>query len=687
MENKRLLSPFLSILLCCILFFSCQNKNKLTDIEQQWLKQNDSLTIAMFPYYPPYQFINSDNDIVGFFIEYTELIEEKINYKFQRKYYATWPNLMADVRKGKIDLVLHIQATNSRKTYLNFVTELFESQHIIATRKDTFYGEKIPDFKHKKIIVPRDYAIAEILRQHYPDQTFIEDKDDLTCLQKLNSGIYDAYIGPKAVVNYLISNKNLDNIKIVAATDFKYIPGIAIDKNNKTLNSIIKKGIENISDAEYKNRIENWLYAKTRPFYKKSNFVIPIVTTTLITLICIVLINFYLGYMVKQKTKELKKIKDIAEKDNQLKIAFLSNISQEIKTPMHGIMSFSKLLNTPKLTKPEKAKYTNIIINSGKQLIDAIDTILEVSRLQTRQVKLNEQETNLNDVLETIHSIFEVSIREKEISLILNNNLKNDQHFVILDQSKFIKTINGIVENAIKHTKKGAILISCMVQNQTLVVSIKDSGIRTGDTGLNVIFKSFSKSKNYEGLELGLKIAKENTILMGGILSFSSIPHEGSTFRIELPYRPVDTKKISNTASTNSNQVKKKHYTILIAEDGEINFLFLKMLLKKPKEYDFTIHRVNNGKDAVLFCKKNKKIDLIFMDIKMPEMNGYDATRLIKKIRPELPIVAQTAYSTKKDIQKALRVGCQDFISKPIHYKDLKRILNNCLPISSQNTT
>ncbi|MEW7291467.1 hybrid sensor histidine kinase/response regulator [Aquimarina sp. 2304DJ70-9] len=684
MHRRTLLLLALLFLLHSILFFSCSQKDILTNTERDWLNANDKITIAFFPYYPPYEFINENNTIEGVFIEYINLIERKINHKFKRQYYFHWPKLMEDVRNGKIDIIMQIQSTKNRDTYLNFYAELFESPHVIATRKDYFSGNKITDFTHKTITVPEDYAIFENLRRQYPNLTFIEDEDDLICLQKLNSGEYDAYIGPRAVVNYLIRTENLTKLHITGETDLIYKPGIGVDKNNKILNQIFQKAINNISQSENQNIFENWLYTETKPFYKKVDFLIPIVLLTLLGLLIILGINFYLGFIVKQKTKELRIAKDLAEKDDQLKTAFIHNVSYEIRTPMNNILGFSKFLNEPKLTNENKEKYTNVIINSGKKLVESVDNILQISQLQTKQVSLNVEEADLSEVLDDIYTFFEKQAREKSISLILNNNLKENQQFIRTDKAKLIKIINNLVENSINFTEKGAVLISCIVQNPTLIITIRDSGKGIYNRDRQAILEKDYKSENQiseknGGLGLGLIIAKENAKLMKGKLSFSSIPSKGSTFRLELPYYPADINNTTTPSQTNIKNNKSKQHIVLIAEDGEVNFIFLKTILSKIKGYNFIIHRAKNGKEAITFCIKNEQINLVLMDIKMPEMNGYEATRIIKKMNPDLPIIAQTAYSTNEDIKNALNAGCDDFISKPIHPKTLRKLLKKHL--------
>lgn len=689
MCNRKTFLLLLLFFLCSILFFSCSQEKTLTNAETDWLKQNDSITIALFPYYPPYQFINNNTTIEGIFIEYFSLIEDKIDHKFKRRYYSDWSELVKDAKSKKIDMILEAQQTWDRSQYLNFYTEFFDTPFVLVASKDTPDGLTLKDFNTKTITVPLGYSSEEYLRKKYPEIKLKTYLNESMALQNVQIGKHDAYFGPKTVANFLIKSKNFDNLKIIAETKYSYIPSIAVDKDNTVLNKIIQKTINNISDNEKQNIVENWLYIKTKPFYKNPNFLIPFVFFIVLSLLIVLGINFYLGYIVKHKTKALRIAKNSAEKDNQLKTAFIHNISHEIRTPMNGIIGFSRLLKESKATDNEKAKYTKIIVESSKQLIDSMDSILEISKLQTGQVILAMEETDLYEVFDIIFSTFEKKAKKKGISLILNNNLQDEQRYMRIDKSKLIKIVNGLVKNAIKYTKRGAVLISIMVQADSLVINVRDSGIGIDPKNQQLIFKSFSQSENqisrkYGGLGLGLTIAKEYTNLMKGELSFSSIPDKGSTFRIVLPYHPIIVSNtLNNISSTVSREVKTRSHTILIAEDGEINFLVLKTILLKMKDYHFTIHRAKNGKEAVTFCEENNAIGLVFMDIKMPEMDGYDATKFIKKLHPELPVIAQTAYADKEDILNVFVAGCDDFILKPVDPEILKKVIYKYLPVYS----
>ncbi|MEA3451070.1 MAG: response regulator, partial [Bacteroidota bacterium] len=377
----------------------------------------------------------------------------------------------------------------------------------------------------------------------------------------------------------------------------------------------------------------------------------------------------------KATNEELVIAKEKAEESNQLKNEFINNMSHEIRTPMNGILGFSDFLDNEDLSQKKRKQYINIIQNSGKQLMRIIDDILEISKLGTKQVKTIEKEVFLNDILLEQFSIFDIKAKERKIPLFLKNGLSDKDSYIYSDETKLNKILNNLLENALKFTNEGFIefgytIVVNEIHEFHLQLYVKDTGIGIKHKNQKAIFERFSQeekelSKNVGGLGLGLSIAKENAELLGGNITLKSEAEKGATFFVTIPYKPVNNKMNEdktdkNTENTENTIEKQSKYTILIVEDEEINLLFINTLLDDIELNLVTLH-AKHGKEAVEMCEKNAEIDIVLMDMKMPVMNGFDATKLIKKFRPKLPIIAQTAYSTNEEKKLTLSAGCDDF--------------------------
>ncbi len=665
------------ILLITFISLSCSEfELELNEEEKLFLKENKDLKVAVHPYYPPYQYINQKGEIDGIFIDYLKLIEKKNNYNFKIIIFSDWDKLIESAKKKEIDLILEIQKTKNRENYLHFFKPLFESKNIIVKNKNLNRNNlNFKNLSGLKMILPKDNYIIEVAKKNNPNLNISYGINDLDCLNKINSGDFDVYIGPKAMISYFLNNYNLNNIELESEINEYYSPGFAVTKENKILISIIEKDLNYILDSDEGNAIlEKRLFYDVKPYHKKLSFWLAISALTLTLILFLLLINNFLKYKIKQRTKELNIAKEKAEKSDRLKTVFLQNISHEIKTPINAIVGFSEILTTEKdLSLDEQKDYIKIISESSLELVNCITNIIDISKLDLGNYEISNESISINELLERLYELFKNKAIEKKLEFILDNKIDGQNLQIVSDKNKLNKLIFNLLDNAFKFTKEGSITLHCRLEdNKLLIFEVIDTGIGIKKEDKKIIFKNFTQSekelsKNYGGLGLGLSITKKLAQILGGKISFDSSKNKRTIFTFSLPCNFPSCDLDNEKKSEEHKEVKKKK--ILIAEDGEINFIYLNTLLSKNKNYKLEILRAENGKIAVEMCKESP-IDLVLMDIKMPVMDGYEATKLIKKIKENLPIIAQTAFSTTDDIKKAYNSGCDDFIAKPIN-KDL----------------
>jgi CheY-like chemotaxis protein len=318
-----------------------------------------------------------------------------------------------------------------------------------------------------------------------------------------------------------------------------------------------------------------------------------------------------------------------------------------------------------------------------------IDDLMEISVLETKQIKAEEQPVCLNDLLFELFTVFEMKATKKNIPLVLKNELSDKKSIILTDKNKLNKVLGNLLENALKFTNEGIVelgyKLNTDIKPAELNIFVKDSGIGIKPEKQKMIFERFSQaekelSKKVGGLGLGLSIAKENAELLGGKITVVSQLGKGAVFFVTIPYKPVNlTQKIENEKVEEKEMENKKKYTILIAEDEDVNYMVLEILLEDKLKFPCIIIHAKDGLEAVELCKSNSAIEMVLMDIKMPKMDGREATRIIKEFRPNLPIIAQTAYSSPEEKEKAFLAGCDDFMSKPISKEDLDSKLKNYL--------
>ena len=384
----------------------------------------------------------------------------------------------------------------------------------------------------------------------------------------------------------------------------------------------------------------------------------------------------------KQAENELIKAKEKAEESDRLKSAFLTNMSHEIRTPMNGILGFAELLKEPNISGDDLHDFIQTIQISGARMLNTINSIVDISKIESGLIQIDIRETDINEKMEFTYKFFKPEVENKGLQFSYKNGLPSNEAIIKTDEVKVYGILTNLVRNAIKFTYDGSIEFGYVLKSDSepgstepgrsaeLEFFVKDTGIGIPNNQQEIIFERFrqgseSTNRGYEGSGLGLSISKSYVEMLGGRIWVESEEGLGSTFYFTIPYIAVSEEKntTEKVVSSENKKVQLKNLKILIVEDDEISYSLLSLMIRKISSE--VLHAIT-GVQAIEACRNNPDLDLVLMDIRMPQMDGLEATHQIRQFNKDVIIIAQTAFAFAADKEKALEAGCNDFISKPI---------------------
>ena len=520
---------------------------------------------------------------------------------------------------------------------------LFENNEKVKRKAELYLAQEIAeDFEHKF-------------------KQIAENIDDVFWLRTTSEMIY---VSP-----------SFEKIWGISVDELYEKPEILIEKihpdDKSVVQKIIKKNeFEDKSLFEYEYRIVQpdnevrWINAKTFPIINDAGKIIK---------------RAGIARDITERNLNLQKIVEAmkkAEQSDRLKSAFLANMSHEIRTPMNGILGFAELLKEPNLTGETQQKYIDIIEKSGFRMLNIINDIISISKIESGQMSINLSMSNINNQIEYVYNFFKPEIKSKGMQFLIKNYLPLSNAFTVTDKEKIFAIFTNLVKNAIKYSEKGTIEIGCDKKEEHLEFYVKDTGIGIENDRQEAIFERFiqadiSDKHAYQGAGLGLSISKAYIEMLGGKLWVQSKIGLGSTFYFTIPYL-TKLKEAEKVTKKVLNNIENKKLRVLIVEDDKISSEFLSIMLKKM---NWEILSAKNGFKAIEICRNTPDLDLILMDIKMPKMNGHETTRQIRQFNGEVIIIAQTAYGLSGDKENAIISGCNAYISKPIDKENLMALL------------
>lgn len=383
--------------------------------------------------------------------------------------------------------------------------------------------------------------------------------------------------------------------------------------------------------------------------------------------------------------KELILARQKAEDSDNLKSDFLANMSHEIRTPMNGILGFTELLREKGLNESKRIEYLDRVDSCGRHLLHLINDIIDISKIEAGKINITEKECSLSGLFFELFFFFQAenSRNGKNIELKMVKETEDDKCKVITDITRLRQILTNLIGNALKFTSRGRVVFGYNVKDSdNILFFVKDTGIGIPQEKLTLIFDRFRQADNsttrkYGGTGLGLAISKGLVELLGGDIWVESTEGKGSEFYFTIPYKRNKPELTRETVKEKAeSRIIVKNKTLLVVEDDETSYRYIEEILRKTS---LKLIHVTSGKKAVSVCKNTQEIDLVLMDIMVPDLNGLEATKKIKQFRRELPIIAQTANAMDDDQRKCLSAGCDDYISKPLNKKLLIEKINKFL--------
>ena len=386
----------------------------------------------------------------------------------------------------------------------------------------------------------------------------------------------------------------------------------------------------------------------------------------------------------KQIEDAMLKAKEKAEESDRLKSAFLANMSHEIRTPMNAIVGLSGLMSDPEIGLEEKRSFSEIIKENSEVLLQLIDDIVDISRIEAGQITIRPAVCDINSLLSDIHDTFRLQIRDgKNVDFLLKSSGGDLKINTCTDAQRLKQVITNLISNALKFTEEGIVEFGMTPRDDSSILFyVKDTGIGIPADKLDLVFDRFRQvdetgTRNFRGAGLGLSISKSLVELLGGSIWVESEPGKGSTFFFTIPWQPVSPP--SHETDEKQDFVSYPRLggqNILVVEDLEVNYRLIKAFLNKSGA---NIMWAKTGKEALEMCNNDHKLSLVLLDLNMPDMHGYEILLEIRKNREDLPVIIQTAYAMNGEKERCRKAGCNGYITKPLQMEQLLSAMHRCM--------
>jgi signal transduction histidine kinase/uncharacterized protein YlzI (FlbEa/FlbD family) len=647
--------------------------------------------------YPPYNYLNEKGELVGFNVDILNAIKKL--YKTPINVEASdWKTINDYLSKGSIqgigganfpgysdDYIYTRSAINTSHCFFyntNFTSKF--SLEILRTTKEPLVG------------IWKNEVLSHYVLSINPTAKFIYVNDYNSLLKLIDRKEVTCIFGQRVGAMYYAKQLGKDYVRPLEHRILERNMGFKVSKDAPELAKLLDNGLEIIlANGEYQKIYDKWIAQYDKDYNSPQinlKYILFIGAFVSLLVFSLLIFNRVLQIRVQEKTQdlreqlqlnsemmiELEKQKNIAEENDKMKSAFLANMSHEIRTPMNGILGFAELLKTNSYSIEKQVQFIGIIQQSGNRMLETINNIIDVSKLESGLEKLTIKQVNIKKVIDELIDFFTIEAKKKGLKLPLIEDTSGLTQPFFTDEYKLNSILTNLIKNALKFTKDGFVEISYKLTNEFAEFKIYDSGIGIPYDKQASIFEQFvqadySHSSGFEGSGLGLSISKGYVTLLEGNLKLESIPAKGTTFYVSIPNSVSNTIHIDqDIAKQSSNKIYLKKHNFIVAEDDETSFYFLEQILEP---FSNKIIRAKDGKEAIEKIKEFPDTSIILMDIKMPKLNGFEATEAIREFNKKVFIIAQSAYIQESIQISATKAGCNAFISKPIDKQKLYQLL------------
>lgn len=655
-----------------------QHRLNLTAEEQAFLKRKKTLRFCVDPFWPPFEYLDQKGELQGIMKDYYRLFADILEVELELFPTDSWQQTLVSARGRQCDFVGQIAPTNDRKTYLDFTEPYLDFPQVIATKADKPFIADINNLMDKPFGAVAGYAIIDILKQKYPEMKIHPYPSvDHGFIALTNGNIY-GFIDFMPSIVHAIQKIGYTDLKVSGKLEEKVLLSVGTRNDEPLLGSIFQKVIQSIEPNDHRNIMNRWTAVKVQEQIDYTLLWKIFIGVTLVLTAGLFWIN-----RLNTLNRKIRLANRKAEAATRAKSEFLANMSHEIRTPINAIIGFAELALQTQMT-PTQIDYLNKIGFSAKSLVCIINDILDFSKIEAGKLSLEKTRFNPREVLTNAIDLIRLKAEKKGV-LFRFDIEASVPRYLFGDPLRLTQVVLNLVDNAVKFTKKGHVVITIRNQNRgetaatgktTLLFSIEDTGIGLRGSQMDKLFDSFSQAdtsttRKYGGTGLGLSISKNLIEMMGGTITVKSEKGKGSVFTftavfdLASPYEKMEGASRDEASLGMQGIETVAGAKILLVEDNETNqMLTIETLRKKG----INVTAANNGKEAVAIIRSDARWDAVLMDIQMPVMDGYEATRLIRQDNrfKKLPIIAMTAHVADEYRQQCFDAGMNAYIPKPV---------------------